>query len=266
MDFRFLLDPRRKLLSLGFEVESGKHASACYDLLASEARIAVFVAIAKEDIPQDVWFLLGRSHTPRARISSSPLLDRDHVRVPDAGTGGCVPTPIRFWTTRVLPHVRLQQIFGTDERACPGEFLGIGPTRNEMRAGSTSIRRFGLPDISLHQGDPNALVIFAPIPRSWHYTSTPTAALAQSATNGRRWMARPVRVLPSRPITAHYFWTPLLEASPRTGALLDGPPSRHEPDPLWPTSYTMAWFNAGFMLTAVCKLRSSCSMKSRQPT
>ena len=63
MDFRFLLDPRRKLLSLGFEVESGKHASACYDLLASEARIAVFAAIAKEDIPQDVWFLLGRSHT-----------------------------------------------------------------------------------------------------------------------------------------------------------------------------------------------------------
>ena len=63
MDFRFLLDPHRKLLSLGFEVENEKHASACYDLLASEARIAVFTAIAKEDIPQDVWFQLGRSHT-----------------------------------------------------------------------------------------------------------------------------------------------------------------------------------------------------------
>ena len=63
MDFRFLLDPRRKLLSLGFDVETGKHPAACYDLLASEARIAVFAAIAKEDIPQDVWFQLGRSHT-----------------------------------------------------------------------------------------------------------------------------------------------------------------------------------------------------------
>ena len=50
-------------MSLGFQVESGKHVSACYDLLASEARIAVFAAIAKEDIPQDVWFLLGRSHS-----------------------------------------------------------------------------------------------------------------------------------------------------------------------------------------------------------
>ena len=63
MDFRFLLDPRRKLLSVGFDVETGKHPSACYDLLASEARIAVFVAIAKDDIPQESWFLLGRSHT-----------------------------------------------------------------------------------------------------------------------------------------------------------------------------------------------------------
>ncbi len=85
MDFRFLLDPRRKLLSLGFDVETGKHASACYDLLASEARIAVFAAIAKEDIPQDVWFLLGTVAHPRARTSHPALLDRNHVRIPDAG-------------------------------------------------------------------------------------------------------------------------------------------------------------------------------------
>src|SRR5581483_8395265 len=36
--------------------------SACYDLLASEARLAVFVAIAKENISQEAWFLLGRTH------------------------------------------------------------------------------------------------------------------------------------------------------------------------------------------------------------
>ena len=85
MDFKFLLDPRRKLLSLGFEVETGKHPSACYDLLASEARIAVFVAIAKEDIPQDVWFLLGRSHTREHGLPILALLDRNHVRISDAG-------------------------------------------------------------------------------------------------------------------------------------------------------------------------------------
>jgi len=63
MDFAFLLNPRRKLLSTGFDAESEKLHAACYDLLASEARIAVFVAIAKDDIPQESWFHLGRGHT-----------------------------------------------------------------------------------------------------------------------------------------------------------------------------------------------------------
>ena len=37
--------------------------AACYDLLATESRTAVFAAIAKEDIRQESWFLLGRAHT-----------------------------------------------------------------------------------------------------------------------------------------------------------------------------------------------------------
>jgi len=63
MDFSFLLNPRRKLLSTGFDADSQKLHSACYDLLASEARIAVFVGIAKDDIAQESWFHLGRAHT-----------------------------------------------------------------------------------------------------------------------------------------------------------------------------------------------------------
>jgi cyclic beta-1,2-glucan synthetase len=60
MDFSFLINPSRNLLSVAFEVEKGHNHPACYDLLASEARIAYFVAIAKDDIPQDCWFQLGR--------------------------------------------------------------------------------------------------------------------------------------------------------------------------------------------------------------
>jgi hypothetical protein len=63
MDFAFLLQKGRMLLSIGYEVESRKLHSACYDLLSSEARIAAFVAIAKGDVPQQVWFKLGRTHT-----------------------------------------------------------------------------------------------------------------------------------------------------------------------------------------------------------
>jgi cyclic beta-1,2-glucan synthetase len=62
MDFRFLFNRWRKLLSVGFDVDSQQLIPACYDLLASEARLAVFVAIAKEDIPQEAWFLMGRTH------------------------------------------------------------------------------------------------------------------------------------------------------------------------------------------------------------
>ena len=62
MDFAFLLDRRRKLLSIGYDAEARKVHAACYDLLASEARIAAFISIAKGDIPQESWFQMSRSH------------------------------------------------------------------------------------------------------------------------------------------------------------------------------------------------------------
>jgi cyclic beta-1,2-glucan glucanotransferase len=63
MDFGFLYNRQRKLLSIGYTKSANRLESACYDLLASEARIATFVAIAKGDIPQDSWFYLGRGQT-----------------------------------------------------------------------------------------------------------------------------------------------------------------------------------------------------------
>jgi hypothetical protein len=62
MDFRFLYNSERKLLSVGYDVEAGKLHRSWYDLLASEARTAQFIAIAKGDIPQESWFHLGRGH------------------------------------------------------------------------------------------------------------------------------------------------------------------------------------------------------------
>jgi cyclic beta-1,2-glucan synthetase len=63
MGFRFLFDPKRKLLRVGYAVETGELDESCYDLLASEARTAVFLAIAKGDIPREAWFRLGRKLT-----------------------------------------------------------------------------------------------------------------------------------------------------------------------------------------------------------
>ena len=66
MGFGFLLDPDRKLLSIGYRVPEGTLDPSCYDLLASEARLASFLAIAKGDVPARHWFHLGRAVTPIA--------------------------------------------------------------------------------------------------------------------------------------------------------------------------------------------------------
>ena len=63
MQFGFLFDQQRRLLSIGCTAD-GTLDSNCYDLLASEARLASFIAIAKNDIPARHWFRLGRSVTP----------------------------------------------------------------------------------------------------------------------------------------------------------------------------------------------------------
>src|SRR5690348_8846602 len=63
MDFRFLYDQKRRLLRIGYDVDAHQGTTAVYDLLASEARAATFIAIAKGDIRQEAWFHLGRTQT-----------------------------------------------------------------------------------------------------------------------------------------------------------------------------------------------------------
>ncbi len=63
MDFRFLYNSARRVLSVGYSVAADRLEKSCYDFLASEARTASFVAIAKGDIGQRSWFQLGRRHT-----------------------------------------------------------------------------------------------------------------------------------------------------------------------------------------------------------
>ena len=64
MDFAFLLDRDRKLLSIGYSQSENSLDANCYDLLASEARLASLFAIAKSDVTTRHWFRLGRAATP----------------------------------------------------------------------------------------------------------------------------------------------------------------------------------------------------------
>jgi cellobiose phosphorylase len=60
MDYDFLFDEARHLLAIGYNIGERRRDASYYDLLASEARLASFVAIAQGQLPQESWFALGR--------------------------------------------------------------------------------------------------------------------------------------------------------------------------------------------------------------
>ncbi len=71
MEYGFLYDPATHLLAIGYNVTERRRDTSSYDLLASEARLATFVAIAQGQLPQESWFALGRQLTI---ASGEPIL------------------------------------------------------------------------------------------------------------------------------------------------------------------------------------------------
>ena len=59
-DYGLVYDKKRRLMAIGYNVSEHRLDGNCYDLLASEARLSSFVAIAQGRLPQDHWFALGR--------------------------------------------------------------------------------------------------------------------------------------------------------------------------------------------------------------
>jgi cyclic beta-1,2-glucan synthetase len=173
IDFSFLLERRRKLLSIGYDVDSGKLHSSCYDLLASESRIATFVGIAKGEIPQEVWLKLGRAHVPNRGL---PTL------VSWAGTMFEYLMPaiwMRSYPDTLLQRgmegaVIAQQAYA-EERGIP---WGVSESAycelNE--AGSYLYRTFGVPALSVQSTKSERLVI-APYASAMALAVDPAAAL-----------------------------------------------------------------------------------------
>lgn len=116
-DFRFLYDRNRNLFRIGYNATTGEVDSSYYDLLASEARIASFVAIARGNIPAQHWMHLGRPLTRirglRILLSWSAtafeyLMPRLIMRSPTSGLinqscEGVVEEQIRFGRENGIP-------------------------------------------------------------------------------------------------------------------------------------------------------------------
>jgi cyclic beta-1,2-glucan synthetase len=145
MDFGFLFDENRQLLRIGYNVDEDRPDQSCYDLLASEARTAVFLAIAKGDIPSETWLRLGRKLTAYG----------DHVTLLAwSGTMFEYLMPqlhLRLYAGTLLDRslraaVRIQQAYG-EERKVPWGISESAHSERDQR-GQYQYRAFGVPALS----------------------------------------------------------------------------------------------------------------------
>ncbi len=156
MDFTFLYDERRKLFSIGFQTSASSFDNSYYDLLASEARLASFVAIAKGDVPVEHWFHLGRS------------LTSDHgIRALASWSGSMFEYLMPVLVTQSYPFTLLDQtyhgavkrqiLYGA-ERKTP---WGVSESAYNLRDRNQvyQYRGFGVPDLALKRGLNKDLVI-----------------------------------------------------------------------------------------------------------
>ncbi|OFW02633.1 MAG: hypothetical protein A3I61_10990 [Acidobacteria bacterium RIFCSPLOWO2_02_FULL_68_18] len=191
MRFDFLYDRRRRIFSIGYRLADaegpGRPDASFYDLLASEARLASFVAIAKGDVPQHHWFHLGRLVTNmdgRATLMSwggtmfEYLMPQLLMRT---FPGTLLDQSCRASVRRQIEYGRQRHVpWGISESAYA--FTD--------REGNYQYRAFGVPGLGLKRGLSTDLVI-APYATALASLVTPSAAadnlerLAEVGLEGR---------------------------------------------------------------------------------
>ncbi len=187
MDFGLLYDKQRKVLSVGYDLAKNRLSNSSYDLLASEARSAVFVGVAKNEIPQDVWFLMGRMHTRYAKSNVlvswtgtmfeylMPTLWLKHFpeTLLENGTRGAVDAQRAFVASHRIP-------WGISEGACT--------TKND--SGHYEYHAFGVPQIAMKANLPKRIVI-TPYASALALTIRPLLALQNlRAMNDAGWLGK----------------------------------------------------------------------------
>ena len=177
MEFGFLYDRPRRLFSIGYRVAEGELDASFYDLLASEARLASFVAIAKGDVPVAHWFQLGR-----------PLTSVDRGAALISWSGSMFEYLMPALVLRSPPHslldqtcrlvVRRQMRYGA-ERGVP---WGVSESAFNARDLELTYQysNFGVPGLGLKRGLSEDLVV-APYATALAAMFEPRAALRNFA-------------------------------------------------------------------------------------
>ncbi len=178
MDFRVLYVPARRLFAIGYRLadrdNAGRLDASCYDLLASEARLASFIAIAKGDVPQAHWFHLGRATT---NVRGVPVLlswsaTMFEYLMPllvmrsfpqtllDESCRAVVRRQVDYAATRDVPWGISESAYATVDRH-----------------GTYQYRAFGVPGLGLKRGLGDALVV-APYASALAAVYAPAAVVA----------------------------------------------------------------------------------------
>lgn len=156
MDFAPLLDPRRELLSVGYQVDDGTLDESCYDLLASECRLGSFVAIAKGDVRTRHWVRLGRGVT--AAGGGAALLSWSGSMFEYLMPFLVMRTPEASLLSSTARRVVRRQIEYGRERGVP---WGISESGFNARDAEQNYQYspFGVPGLGIVRGLANNLVI-----------------------------------------------------------------------------------------------------------
>lgn len=160
MRFGFLFDRRRQLFTIGYRLADdagpGRADGSYYDLLASESRLASFLAIAKGDVPQSHWFHLGRlvvslQGVPTLVSWSATMFEYLMPRLLMRG----YPTTLLDQSCRMA--IGLQIRYGRD-RNVP---WGISESAYNLvdRLGNYQYKEFGVPGLGLKRGLADELVV-----------------------------------------------------------------------------------------------------------
>jgi cyclic beta-1,2-glucan synthetase len=140
MDFAFLFDANRQLFSIGYRVDETALDESYYDLLASEARLASFVAIAKGDVPSTHWFHLSRASTTFRRravllswsgsmfeyLMPSIVLDTPRGTLLDQTCRGVVARQIEYGNENGIPWGISESAYNQRDRALTYQYSDFG--------------------------------------------------------------------------------------------------------------------------------------------
>ena len=174
MDFTCLFDQARGLFAIGFNVSDRRSDSSFYDLLASEARLCSYVAIALGQVPQDHWFAMGRL---LVAARGAPIL------ISWSGSMFEYLMPLLVmpsYENTLLDHTCkaavLQQIKYGKSRGVPWGISESGYNRTDLQL-NYQYRAFGVPGLGLKRGLREDLVI-APYATTMALMVAPLAACA----------------------------------------------------------------------------------------